>query len=196
MSSISAPEAIDHDIDRLVYRWISRKTSVRKLAEETGLSRSWIHVKLKERCQELGINSEAGRGTGLWAVVSQEYLSEAALAKMRPRDRERVMAWAEERFWQILQSEGTRLYTTAECKNRSRRDTIGVKDLTELEDWSFAAEIFGQQYEEWDPDEWPQEETGQYLLYSIEPIPKPPRPKRLYRRRDRSLLGQCCFRLW
>lgn len=192
----AAKTPIDSMLDRLIPRWISRQTSVRKLAVETGYSRSWIHVKLKERCEELGINSNAGRGTGLWAVAN-EYLTEKALAKMRPREREQVIKWAEDQFWEILSAEGTRLYTTAECKNRSRRDTIGVKDLSELEDWSFAAEIFGQQdpqLGEWNPDVWPVED-GQFLLVQVQPAPKPQRPKRIYRRRDRALLGQCCFRL-
>lgn len=120
-------------IDPHLYRWLARKTSVRKLVEELGISRSRLHTLLKIRANELGANSNGGQGDGLWAVIEQEYLDPKKLEKMRPRDRAAVEDWAEEQFRTILAGEGVRVYTIEQCKNRSYRDTTAKNDLAEME---------------------------------------------------------------
>lgn len=120
-------------IDPHLYRWLSRHTSVRSLAVELGISRSHLHKQLVERAEELGVNSQAGRGDGLWAVISQEYLDPKKLAKMREKDRAEIEEWTRANFQKILSSTESRVYTSAECKNRTRRDVVGKDDLAIME---------------------------------------------------------------
>lgn len=120
-------------LDPHLYRWLSRHTSIRSLAVELGISRSHLHKQLVERAEELGVNSKAGRGDGLWAVISQEYLDPKKLAKMRERDRAQIEEWTRANFQKILSSVETRVYTSAECKNRTRRDVVGKDDLAIME---------------------------------------------------------------
>ena len=132
-------KTIEFDADRYIDAWIARKTSIRKIMAETGLSRSSIHTRLKARCKELGINSDGGEGVGLFGIIQQEYLNPKSkeYRRMSDRDRERVAEWAEERYRDLLAMKGDRVYPEAKCRNRTRRDTIGSRDLSEMADTSF-----------------------------------------------------------
>ena len=130
---------ITFDPDQYIDDWIARKTSVRKIMAETGLSRSSIHSRLKARCDELGINSDGGEGVGLFGIIQTEYLNPKSreYRRMSDRDREKVAEWAEEQYRALLTMTGDRVYPEAKCRNRTRRDTIGSRDLSEMADTSF-----------------------------------------------------------
>ena len=134
-----ATKPISFDADRYIDNWIARKTSVRKIMAETGLSRSSIHSRLKARCDELGINSDGGEGVGLFGIIQMEYLNPKSreYKRMSARDREKVAEWAEEKYRALLTMQGDRVYPDAKCRNRTRRDTIGSRDLSEMADTSF-----------------------------------------------------------
>lgn len=127
-----ANKTIDFDPDRYIDDWLARKISVRQIAEITGLKRATVHTRLKQRCKQLGINSRAGEGVGLFGIVQQEYLNPKKLARMRDRDRQAITQWAQENHQAMLEMEGDRLYPAAKCANRTKRDTIGRRDLGEM----------------------------------------------------------------
>jgi hypothetical protein len=120
-------------IDPHLYRWLSRGASIRDLEKELKISRTKLHTLLMKRAAELDVNATAGRGDGLWAVISQEYLDPAKLAKMRERDRLEIEEWTRANFEKILGSQASRVYTIAECRNRTRRDVVGKEDLAIME---------------------------------------------------------------
>jgi hypothetical protein len=134
-----ATKSITFDADQYIDDWLARKTSVRKIMAETGLSRSSVHSRLKARCDELGINSDGGEGVGLFGIIQTEYLNPKSreYKRMSQRDREKVAEWAEEKYRDLLTMTGDRVYPTAKCNNRTRRDTIGSRDLSEMADTSF-----------------------------------------------------------
>lgn len=146
---------MDTDIlDQHLRDWLARRVTIRPLAIKLGMSRTKIHNLFVDRAKELGFNAAGGQGDGLWAVIQQEYLAPAKLDKMRPRDRAKVEDWAEQQLLKILSNtEGYRVYTTAQCKNRSIRDTTAKHDLAEMENSNIGTWLGWAQTEEFElPD--------------------------------------------